>query len=51
MKRKTYTPNELRELARQHGPQWADEVRAALNYCADLLEAAAAAIDAAKGNT
>ena len=54
MIRKTYTPNELRELATASGPQWAGEVRAALEYCADMLDAAEAvqrdslaAIDAA----
>lgn len=38
--RKPYTPDELRKLARQRGPQWDGEVRNALMYCADLIQAA-----------
>jgi len=42
--RKPYTPKDIRALAKQSGPQWASEVRAALVFAADLLDAADAAV-------
>jgi hypothetical protein len=44
MKRKPYTPNELRTLAKQTGPQWEGESRSALTYCADVIDAANSAV-------
>lgn len=45
---KTYTPAELRDLAdsRRINPFFVDEVRAALHYAANVLEAADAALTA-----
>jgi len=42
--RKPYTPKDIRALAKQSGPQWESEVRAALMFAADLLDAADAAV-------
>ena len=39
-----YTTEQLRELSTAVGPQWQGEVRAALRYCADLIDAANAVI-------
>lgn len=44
MIRRAYTPAELRQLAKDHGPFFADTARAALEYCADVIEAADAVI-------
>lgn len=38
--RKPYTPGDLRKLAKQRGPQWDGEVRDALSFCADMIQAA-----------
>jgi len=48
--RKTYTPNDIRALAKQSGPQWESEVRAALVFAADLLDAADAAVKSTQPN-
>ncbi len=45
MTRRTYTPDELRELAKDRGPFYSDNSRAALEYCADVMQAADKAID------
>lgn len=42
--RKSYTPNELRTLAKQTGPQWSGEAHAALSFAADVIDAANAAL-------
>lgn len=42
--RKPYTPSDLRKLAKQSGPQWDSEVRVALLFAADLLDAADLAV-------
>lgn len=44
MTRRTYTPVELRKLAADRGPFYADTSRAALMYCADVMEAEQALI-------
>lgn len=43
-----YTPKELRELADSRGknPYWADQVRQALHYAANVLDAADTAVNA-----
>jgi hypothetical protein len=45
MTRRTYTPAELRELAKDRGPFFQDNARAALEYCADVMQAADKLID------
>lgn len=47
MTRRTFTPDELRELAKDRGPFFADTARAALIYCADVKAAADEAIQEA----
>lgn len=47
MTRRTLTPDELRELAKDRGPFFADTARAALIYCADVKAAADEAIQEA----
>lgn len=42
--RKPYTPNELRTLSKQTGPQWSGEARAALSFAADVIDAANTAL-------
>lgn len=42
--RKPYTPTELRALAKQNGPQWSGEARAALSFAADVIDTANAVI-------
>lgn len=49
--RKTYTPNELRELVRHRlGAFYRDESAAALSYAADVIEAAQKVIDERAGD-
>lgn len=44
MTRRTFTPDELRELAKDRSPFFVDTARSALTYCADVLEAADKAV-------
>lgn len=44
MTRRAFTPDELRVLAKVRGPFFADTARAALAYCADVLDAADKAV-------
>jgi hypothetical protein len=46
MSRTAYTPKELRALAKDPGPFFEGNARAALNWQADLMEVAQEAIDA-----
>ena len=46
--RTTYTPEGLRLLSYQTGPQWEGEVRAALKVAADIMDAADAVINERK---
>lgn len=36
----SYSPDGLRLLSKEHGPQWEGQARAALSYAADVIECA-----------
>jgi hypothetical protein len=44
--RRGYTTDELRALAKDRGPFFAGNARSALLFCADVIDAATAAVEA-----